>query len=177
MPADPVTRARSELRHAAPSENLATILALEDGSDHLAAARRQVLGGVEELTGLRAGELQALRAVADGAEHYREVARRTGQADAAAQATLDGLVRKGLLDRHRHPAEVDPAAPPSLVHLTGRSRAVLGQAEAIHVRLLDRVVASLDGLDLDAARSAVDLVHHSLTASGGSRQIGSSTAS
>lgn len=177
VPSDPTARARAELRNAAPSEHLATILALEESSDRLSAARTQVFGGVEELTGLRAGELQTLRAVADGADHHRDIARRTGQADAAAAATLDGLVGKGMLGRHAHPSEVDPSAPPTLVHLTDRGRAVLGQSEAISVRLLDRIVDSLDDIDLPAARNAVDIVHHSLTGAPGPRQIGDGSAS
>ncbi|MEE6287155.1 MarR family winged helix-turn-helix transcriptional regulator [Georgenia sp. MJ173] len=171
---DPVARARQELRNAAPSEHLATILDLEGGSDRLATARHQVLGGVEELTGLRAGELHTLLAVADGAEHHRDVARRTGQADAAAAATIDGLVRHGLLDRHHHPSEPNAEATQTLVHVTPRGQAVLGQSEAIRVRLLDKIAGSLEDVDLETARSTVDALHHSLTVGAGRqpRQIG-----
>lgn len=171
---DPQDRARRELRHAAPSEHLATILSLETAIDPTVSTQTQVLGGVEELTGLRAGELHSLVAVADGADHYRVIARRTGQADAAAAATIDGLVRRGYLDRHHHPAEPNSDAAPTLVHLTARGHAVLGQSEAIRVRLLDKVIESLESVDLDTARSTVDALSNTLT--GARRQIGGTSS-
>ncbi len=135
---------------------MATILELDGDPGQLEQTRRLIVGGVEELTGLRLGELQSLTAVSEGADHYRTIARLTGQADAAAAATVEGLVRKGLLDQHHHPAETNAHAKPTLVHLTPRGEAVLGQSEAIRIRLLDTVAQSLDDVAIEQVRAAAD---------------------
>lgn len=173
---DAVARARQVLRSTTPSAGIATILELDTGSETLASTRRQIVGGVEELTGLRLGELHALIAVADGADHHRTVARRTGQTDAAAAATVDGLVGKGALARHHHPAEPNADAPPTLVHLTARGEALLGQSEAIRVRLLDTIADTLGGTELEDVRAVADTLTQGIAGSLGPRQIGGTPA-
>lgn len=151
-----VDRVRRALRSSTPGSGMATILQLDGAPGQLEQTRRLIVSGVEELTGLRLGELQSLTAVSEGAEHHRAVARLTGQADAAAAATVEGLVRKGLLDQHHHPAETNAHAKPTLVHLTPRGEAVLGQSEAIRIRLLDTVAQSLDDVALEQVQAAAD---------------------
>lgn len=153
---DPVNRVRQVLRTTTPGTEMTSILELGADSAQLEHTRRLIVGGVEELTGLRLGELQALTAVAEGADHYRTIARLTAQADAAAAATVDGLVRKGLLARHHHPAEPNASAEPTLVHLTPKGEAVLGQSEAIRIRLLDTLAQSLSQTELEQVRAAAD---------------------
>jgi len=152
----PVTEIRRVLRATTPGTGLATILDLGAGAAQLDQTRHLMISAVEELTGLRLGELQALTAVAEGVDHYRAIARYTGQADAAAAATVEGLVRKALLGRHHHPAEPNSAAEPTLVHLTPKGQAVLGQSEAIRIRLLDTLAQSLSPTEIDQVRSAAD---------------------
>lgn len=168
---DAVTRARRVLRSTTPGSRMAAILESEAGPGELEQTRRLIVSGVEELTGLRMGELQALTAVSEGADHYRTVARITGQADAAAGATVEGLVRKGLLAQHRHPAEPNLAAEPTLVHLTPKGEAVLGQAEAVRIRLLDTIAQSLSQTELEHVRTAADALRPDIR-QGESRQIG-----
>lgn len=135
---------------------MAAILELDIDSGQREQARRLIVGGVEELTGLRLGELQTLTAVAEGADHHRTVARLTGQADAAAAATVAGLVRKGMLAQHHHPNERNAQATPTLVHLTPKGEAVLGQSEAIRIRLLDTVAQTVSAPELEQMRAAAD---------------------
>lgn len=135
---------------------MATILELDDDSGQREQARRLLVTGVEELTGLRLGELQTLMAVAEGTDHYRTVARLTGQADAAAQATVTGLVSKGMLARHHHPSERNLRAEQTLVHITPKGEAVLVQSEAIRYRLLDTVAQTFSGSELEQMRIAAD---------------------
>lgn len=156
---DLLSRARQVLRGTTPGSGLEAILELDSDSAQREQARRLLVGGVEELTGLRLGELQALTAVAEGADHHRTVARLTGQADAASAATVTGLVRKGLLGHHHHPNERNADALPTLVHLTPKGDAVLVQSEAIRIRLLDTVAQTLGGPELDQMRIAADALN------------------
>ena len=173
---DPVDRVRQVLRTTTPGTGMATILELGMHSEQREQTRRLIVSGVEELTGLRLGELQALTSVADGADHYRAIARLTAQADAAAAATVDGLVRKGLLARHHHPAEPNVDAEPTLVHLTPKGEAVLGQAEAIRIRLLDTLAQSLTPDELEQVRAAAYALRLSREPAPYRRQIGGVTA-
>ncbi|MCM3660434.1 hypothetical protein M3148_05415 [Georgenia satyanarayanai] len=156
---DLLSRARQVLRGTTPGSGLDAILELDSDSAQRERARRLLVGGVEELTGLRLGELQALTAVAEGADHHRTVARLTGQADAASAATVAGLVRRGLLSRHHHPSEPNAAAAPTLVHLTPKGEAVLVQSEAIRIRLLDTVAQTLGDPELEQMRIAADALN------------------
>ncbi|WP_413451818.1 hypothetical protein AA0Y32_14130 [Georgenia phoenicis] len=156
---DVLSRARQLLRRTTPGDGMASILELDSDSAQREQARRLLVGGVEELTGLRLGELQALTAVAEGADHYRTVARVTGQADAAAEATVAGLVRQGLLGQHHHPNEPNADAKPTLVHLTPKGEAVLVQSEAIRIRLLDTVAQTLGDPELELMRVAADALN------------------
>ena len=172
---DTAGRVRELLRTTAPGANVATILELDADSSRLEQTRRVIVNGVEELTGLRLGELQTLTAVSEGADHHRTIARLTGQTDAAAAATVEGLVRKGLLAQHHHPAESRPDAEPTLVHLTPQGEAVLGQSEAIRIRLLDAMTQSLDEAELEQVRAAADALRLG-GRDDGRRQIGGSPA-
>lgn len=146
--------ARTAVQRARPGEDLAQTLDLVDRMSAMTRSQEQISRAVERLTGLRLGELEALSAVAEGADHPRAVARRTGQADAAAEATVDGLCARGLLARHHHPLARGGGLP-RLLHVTETGRVTLEQAEALRVRLLDAVVGSLDEVGADRMRDAV----------------------
>ena len=125
-----------------PGDRLGDILEL---LDDLAAINRMsegLLHQVQQLTGMRLGELQALLAVAQGADHPRAVAVATGQVDEAATATLESLIGRGLVGRHPHPNAPEQAEP-ALLHVTDLGVAALQQAEGIQVRVLEAVVLSL----------------------------------
>ncbi len=125
-----------------PGDRLGDILEL---LDDLAAINRMsegLLRQVQQLTGMRLGELQGLLAVAQGADHPRAVALATGQVDEAATATLESLISRGLVGRHRHPSAPEHAEP-ALLHVTDLGIAALQQAEGIQVRVLEAVVLSL----------------------------------
>jgi DNA-binding MarR family transcriptional regulator len=147
-------RARAAVQRAEPGADLTQTLDLVERMTAMTRSQEQISRAIERLTGLRLGELQALSAVAEGADHPRAVARRTGQADAAAEATVDGLCDRGLLDRHHHPL-ARGGGHPRLVHVTETGRVTLEQAEALQVRLLDAVVGSLDEVGADRVRDAV----------------------
>jgi DNA-binding MarR family transcriptional regulator len=140
---------------AEPADRLGEVLGLLDELSELARAGETLARRLEAVSGLRTGELQALAAVADGADHPRAVARRTGQVDEAAAATVGSLVQRGLLGRHRHPASPAGAAGPSLVHLTEAGRVSLAQAQGLRIRALAAVVRELGDVEADGLRTTV----------------------
>jgi DNA-binding MarR family transcriptional regulator len=149
--ADLVGPLRSPAR--APADGVADVLGLLDDLTRLGRVVEGLARRLDGVSGLRAGELQALVAVAEGAEHPRAVARRTGQVDEAGQATVQALARRGLLRWHRHPAS--PHGPASLVHLTEVGRVVLAQVEGLQIRALAALVEQLGEPEADRLRSAV----------------------
>ena len=140
---------------AGPVDRLGDVLDLFDQLTGLARAGEELARRLEAVSGLRAGELQALAAVAEGASHARAVARRTGQVDDAGEATVGALVQRGLLARHRHPASPVAAGDLGLVHLTEAGRSVLAQAEGLRIRALASVVQVLDDAEADSLRTTV----------------------
>jgi DNA-binding MarR family transcriptional regulator len=146
-------RARAAVRRAEPGNDLTETLDLVDQMTAMTRSQEQISRAIERLTGLRLGEMQALEAVAGGADHPRAVARRTGQADAAAEATCEGLLSRGLLARHHHP--LSRGGRPRLIHVSEAGRVALEQAEALHLRLFDVVVDSLEEIGPDQMRDTV----------------------
>jgi DNA-binding MarR family transcriptional regulator len=140
---------------AEPVDRLGDVLGLFDELSALTRTGEALARRLEAVSGLRSGEVQALAAVADGADHPRAVARRTGQVDEAAAATVGSLVRRGLLGRHRHPASPPTGEEPSLVHLTEAGRVVLAQAEGLRIRALASVVRELGDAEADGLRTTV----------------------
>lgn len=136
-------RARSAVQRSDPSAHIVDTLDLVDEMAVMTRSREQIFRHVESLIGIRFGELQTVTAVAEGADHFREVARRTGQPDAAARVTVEGLVERGLLGRHAHDRAGD-GSEPGLIHVSPAGTVVLQQAQALHVRLVDAVVDTLD---------------------------------
>jgi len=174
IPPDGRDAVMAALRSTAPSPRVTEVLDTVAETEFLTGAREQIFDAIERLTGMRLGEIQVLVAVAEGADHHRAVARATGQVDAAAEATVEALVRKGALARHHHPSARNGDAP-TLVHLTPRGDALLAQSEAIRVRLIDAVLDSLG----PASSAELRLAAHTLTQTLGAtaisrRQLGGS---
>ncbi|MGY1690887.1 hypothetical protein [Geodermatophilus sp. SYSU D01105] len=138
-----------------PGERLTAVVDLADELAGIARATERLAVLLEEVTGMRRGEVEALRAVADGARHPREVARRTGQVDDAGGATAETLVRRGLLRRVPHPDAPALAPGSAVLEVTEAGRVVLQQAEGVRIRLLDRVVGALGRRDTAALRASV----------------------
>ena len=150
-----------------PVDRLGEVLGLLDELSALGRAGEVLARRLEAVSGLRSGEVQALAAVADGADHPRAVARRTGQVDEAAAATVRSLVQRGLLGRHRHPASRAVGDGPSLVHLTEAGRVVLAQAQGLRIRALASVVRELGDDEADGLRTTVLALGTALTGDGG----------
>ncbi|MBB3674566.1 hypothetical protein [Modestobacter versicolor] len=147
---------------AQPVDGLADVLGLLDDLSALGRVVDGVARRLDVVSGLRSGELQALAAVAEGAVHPRAVARRTGQVDEAGAATVESLVQRGLLGRHRHPAS--PATEASLVHLTEAGRVVLAQVQGLQIRALAAVVQQLGDAGAASLRSTVSALGTALAA-------------
>jgi hypothetical protein len=128
-----------------PGTSMTGVLALMDELALLAGAGEEVRRQVDELTGLRSGELQALFAVADGAERTAAVAEATGQVDDAAAATVEALRRRGLV----------AGAPGAVLRLTETGQVVRAQAEGLRIRVLHGVVSALGEQATGELRSTV----------------------
>ncbi|UFU07014.1 hypothetical protein [Ruania halotolerans] len=129
------------VRDAVPAAGVTEILSLAEELSRIGAAGSQIARAIESVTGLRAGEVQVLAAVAGGASHPRAIADVTGQVPEAAEVTVEGLEERGLIGRHAHDA--DPAGEPALMHVSVAGQAVLEQVEAVRIRLADALVSSL----------------------------------
>ncbi|MGY1772062.1 hypothetical protein [Blastococcus sp. SYSU D00813] len=139
----------------APGDRLVTVLQLADELADVARGAARVVARVEQATGLRRGELAALVAVDEGAQHPRAVARRSGQVDDAGDVTTEALLRRGLLRRSAHPDAPSGAAGATALEVTETGRVVLQQAEGLRIRLLDAVVGALGPRDTAVLRAAV----------------------
>ncbi|MBZ2198185.1 MarR family winged helix-turn-helix transcriptional regulator [Occultella gossypii] len=140
---DALAQVRSDVRGMVPASSLTGILGLTDVLGRIGQAGMALTHRIESVTGVRAGELQVLVAVEDGAEHPRAIAAVTGQLPEAAEVTVKALVARGLLNRHAHPA--DTSGEPALVHVTPIGTAALEQAEAVQIRIVDALARTLGG--------------------------------
>ncbi|SEE88964.1 hypothetical protein [Ruania alba] len=145
-----------KVRDVAPVAGVTEILSLADELSRIGAAGSQLARAIESVTGLRAGEVQVLAAVAGGASHPRAIADATGQVPEAAEVTVEGLQERGLIGRHAHSA--DPAAEPTLMHVSMAGHAVLEQVEAVRIRLADALVSSLGAERARELRSTLTAV-------------------
>lgn len=113
-----------------------------------------VFAGIEQVTGLRPGELRVVRAVARGVMPVGEVARRVGELDAAADATVTSLTKRGYMRRERgEPGS--PCATSDVVRLTEVGVALLDQIAAVQLRLLDALVVTLDDEEVRGLRETL----------------------
>lgn len=164
MQPDPLDDAVRELVDVPPSSTLSDTLGLLDDLEQINQISQQVLQQVQNLTGLRIGEMQTLLAIADGAEHPRAIAEATGQVKEAAAATVESLVRRGLVDRHAHDAAPDESGSgPGLVHVTAAGRGALEQSEAIRVRVLDSLALVLGPERSSELRTGIQAVAEVMT--------------
>jgi len=168
-PADPGThgevRSRGDL-DSVPGDRFDQILGLLSEVEALNDASSTIRHRLEETTGLRVGELQTLRAVAAGAEHPRAVAHATGQVNEAAVATIDSLVRRGLLGRHHHRASPRRRSRPGLLHVTDPGQVVLHQVEGIQIHILEALLMALGDRETNELRSDLRTLTSALRSGG-----------
>jgi DNA-binding MarR family transcriptional regulator len=125
---------------ADPSRQLADVLEVLDDLAQVTTGATALFQGIEQVTGIRVGEIQVLLAVAHGADRVSHMAARIGQPAEAALVTVTGLVDRGLLRWHRPPP---PGDDPVGLRLTDAGTALLEQSQAVQIRLLDTLVAEL----------------------------------
>jgi hypothetical protein len=130
-----------------PSVRIGDVLALHDELSGLARASARLRHGMEAVTGLRHGELEALVAVADGATDASALGAATGQVDDAARATAATLVDRGLV--------MSPGRSVTGLRITEAGRVALQQAEALQIRILDAAVERLGADRADDLRAGV----------------------
>lgn len=150
-----------------PSARLGVVLGLLDELTGVARVSEGLFGGIEQITGLRPGEVHVLLAVAHGANPVREVAQRIGEVHAAADATVEGLIRRGLLVRHHLDDSGNGSAPASLLHLTDTGSALLEQIEGVQVRLIGTLVEALGEQGVQDFRTALRAIVEVLNTVGG----------
>ncbi|WP_345382660.1 hypothetical protein [Pseudonocardia yuanmonensis] len=133
---------------------MSDVLELADQLDRLIRPTG-MLWRIEAMTGLRLGELEALLAVSEGADHARAVARATRQPEAAAAATVQTLLQRALVGRHHHPA-ASGASTARMLHITERGRIVVQQVVAIRIRLAEALVLALGEHRTRAIRVSIE---------------------
>ena len=133
-----------------PAARIQDVLDLFDELARIARMSEGLFAGIEQVTGLRVGQVQLLRSVAGDAVEARELARRVGQTDEATAATIDGLVRHGLLHRERR------SAKPERLRLTGKGTALLEQTQGVQVRLLDTLIGEAGADGVQAFRTTLN---------------------
>lgn len=133
---------------------------LEEATNVVNAAS-WVFSGIEQVTGLRLGQLRVVRAVARGAMSAGDVARRVGELDASANATIASLIKAGYLTQERG----DPGGPfvsTDVVRLTEVGVVLLDQIAAVQLRLLDTLVVTLDDNEVRGLRETLRSVAKAL---------------
>ena len=101
-----------------------------------------------------------------------EVARRVGELDAATNATITSLTKRGYLVQERG----DPGgalAVSHVVRVTETGLALLDQMAAVQLRLLDTLVVTLDDDGVRGFREALRSLAKALDAAASSRSSGS----
>lgn len=142
-----------------PVPSMAGVLDLMDDLAGLAGAAEGLRRRLEQLTGLRGGELQTLLAVSGGADRTEVVAERTGQVDEAAAATLRALQHRGLV--------TGPGTGlPEAWRLTDSGQVVHQQAEGLGIRVLHGVVGALGEEATGEFRSTVQALVPALSLDG-----------
>ena len=139
-----------------PSQRLDDVLDLLDDLALVAAGSATLFSSIEQVTGLRIGEIQVLLAVAHGTDRADLVAARTGQPNDAALATIARLVDSGLLLRwHAQSGAGDGDGSAATLRLTESGVAVFEQAEAVRIRLLGMLAAELGREGVEALRAGL----------------------
>lgn len=136
-------------RLGTPSARLGETIGALDDMERALMVRVDLLRRVNELTGLCFGELQALAVVAAGGTTAGAVADATGQVPAAADATIESLRERGMV-------EVGEAAGPATpVTVTAQGKVAVQRAEGVQVRLMDDVVSALTPEETGRLRSVL----------------------
>lgn len=133
-----------------PSSRITEVLGLLDDVAAITGVAYGLFHGIEQVTGLRPGEAQVLLALAHGTDSIGEVAKRTGQADAATAATVDGLIERGLVGSLADGAD--------RLGVTDAGSAVLEQVEGVQVRLLDTLVEALGEVGVAGFRATLQAI-------------------
>lgn len=138
-----------------PSQRLGDVLDLLDDLALVTAGSATFFSSIEQVTGLRVGEIQVLLAVSHGADRVSRLASRTGQPDDAVRATIAGLVDRGLLQRPAAGTAEDGGDSAASVRLTDSGTAVFEQAEAVRIRLLGMLAAQLGREGVESLRAGL----------------------
>jgi hypothetical protein len=149
-------RVRPEPVDTRPSRRLSEVFHLLDDLAQVTAGSAALFRGIEQVTGLRVGEIQTLLAVVGGTDRIPELASRVGQPEEAGAVTVAGLVDRGLLQWH-HPdvAAGQPDPTVARMRLTDAGAALLEQTEGVQIRLLDTLVASLGQEGVSSLRASL----------------------
>ena len=141
-----------------PSGRTGEVLGLLDELTAITMLSEGLFRGVKQITGLRPGEVHALLAVAHRTSPEREVAWRIGEVDDAAGATVESLIRRGLLARGHRDDSRDGSSAPGFLQLTDQGAALLEQIEGVQFRLLDTLVEALGEQGVHGFRTALQAI-------------------
>ncbi len=149
LPARDLANVRPASADAAPSDRVGDVLGLLDDLSVVVELADRLLRGIEQLTGLRPGEIRVVLALSAGARPLDEVARQIGESDPATVGAVDDMVGRGVLERR--------TADDESVRLTETGVALLEQIQGVQVRLLDALADA-------AGESGVQVVRTTLQA-------------
>lgn len=139
---------------AAPSgDALETALLLSQTLGELAAIGPHLRERIEDVTGLRSGELRVLRAIVedDGVPAVDDVARVLGEHPDAVAVTVASLRERGMITP---PPDTGGASTEGL-EVAERGRVRLDQLAALEVRMLASIPSTVTSPMLTAARALV----------------------
>lgn len=120
----------------APTGNLDQAIVVTEEIRTLLGAMNGLVARVEEVTAMRASQLQLLARVAENPGTVDDLARHARRPAEITRRRLDDLAIRGLVT-------VSEDAGRDLVAVTDLGSAALAQVQALQIRVLDRVIADL----------------------------------
>lgn len=132
----------------APSDRVSHVLGLLDDLAAVVGVSDRLMRGIQQLTGLRPGEIRVVLALSPNAQPLDEIARRLGEIGPATANTIDGLVKRGVLRRTNDGESIG---------LSETGAATVEQLQGVQIRLLDALADA-------AGESGVQVVRATLQA-------------
>lgn len=135
-----------------PGTRLDQALALLEGIDQLVTRFEPLKHAVDRLTGLSPAEARALMGFADAADIMLPASRDT--------SAFAALADHGLIASHSPPPESQQGS--TRWRITAAGRALLDQLHGLRIRILDTLLTTLDGDQIEAVHATLSHLTYAL---------------